>query len=1166
MNNNLQKLLSTYNDNRSAYDPNETDTRSGLIDPLLELLGWDVTDPRQVRREQSVDTSAGKKRTDYILYDDRGRPVVVIEAKAPKVNIEHDNDAVFQVLRYGWNLETVPVGILTNFTNWEVYKTSTRPDKQNTQRFRVPELCFSSEEYIEQWDKINSYFSRDAVLRGRLRAYATTAKLSLPPDEAFLKDLERYRELIAKALVGNDALRHNWDLSEYSQRVLDRLLLIRILEDRGYGERGGWLHRIAQANDPGQQLSDHVNRLEPTFNSRFFKWHEVDSLDLDPEKLRKVVKELADPDSVYNFAAMPVEIIGKAYEKFLGSTVRITPARRVKIEAKPEVRKAGGVYYTPSYIVDYIVENTLGPLFADKSETTVAKYKVLDPACGSGSFLIGAARWLDGWYQQKYGRKLSYDERRTIVLRHLHGVDIDQNAVEVTQLSLCLWLLEEAPHQMEMAHEALLPDLSANIKCGNSLIGSDFYTQDQGDLFADDEVRHRVNAFDWDGPNGFAEIMKKKSRNLWFVTFVTHNSRVSERMVVYGVKRDDPVVFTPDDQLTIAKHIAEVCKNSNIPVVTWNVLPDHVHMLIAARNEKELNEYVRKIKGSSAKVFAEARGWTKGQHVWAQKFNRKAVRDEEALGNIYTYIKNNHLKHATAESSKGLKPLVSTPCADDPLDKGRPPIEESSKGLKPLVSTPCADGPLDKGLQPLAELERFRSRIEPYLDSAIVSVEEATQTQGGFDAVIGNPPYVRQELLGGQKEYFSSHYEAYVATADLYVLFIEKALRLLGDKGRFSYIVSNKWMRARYGEKLRKYVKQYQIEQLVDFGELPVFKEAATFPLVIVISKEKAKRKPLYAPIKRLDFSSLSAEVKDIAYELEAGTMSESGFTLVRSEQQAIIEKMQKVGIPLSSYASNSIRRGILTGFNEAFIIDEAKKNELIAEDPKSAEIIKSFVVGNDVRSYRINYDGKYLILTKIGIAIKEYPAIFNHLKQYESQLKKRWDKGNHWWELRACAYYADFEKPKIVWPEIAKESRFTLDEQPYHTNKTIFMIALDDKYLLGLLNSKLVWLFLMCTCSCLGDVNKGGRLLLQRIYTQTIPIRTIDPNNPDDVARHDEIVLLVERMLDLHKKLPTTTGNDKTQYEQLIAATDKRIDQLVYQLYDLTDEEIAIVEEATRG
>ncbi|MCX7021711.1 MAG: type I restriction enzyme HsdR N-terminal domain-containing protein, partial [bacterium] len=504
----IHELKEEFEKNYGLYANNESQTRQSLIDVMLVNLGWDVTDPNIVRVEPPVETESGKKKADYILYDDRGQPAVVIEAKAPKVKVAQDKSAIFQVLRYGWNLETVSVGVLTDFEEWEVYNTSTKPSKE-TNRFRIPDLCCTYKEYADKWDTLAGYFSRQAVLDGKLRAYATTTKVSLPPDEAFLKDLESYRLLIAQALVKNERLAHDWDLSEYTQRVLDRLLLLRILEDRGYGERGGWLYQIAEANDPGQHLSDLVSRLQPTYNSRFFERHPVDALHLEPDKIRAVVKELADPDAVYDFSAMPVEIIGKAYEKFLGSQVRITPARRVKIEPKPEVRKAGGVYYTPRYIVDYIVENTLSPLFEGRSPSQAAKIKILDPACGSGSFLIGAARWLERWYSDKYGRPLTHEDRRTIVLRHLHGVDIDANAVEVTQLSLCLWLLEKAPLQMDMSHVALLPDLSGNVRCGNSLIGSDFYSGDQKDLFEDDAVRRRVNAFDWDGPNGWPEIMKR---------------------------------------------------------------------------------------------------------------------------------------------------------------------------------------------------------------------------------------------------------------------------------------------------------------------------------------------------------------------------------------------------------------------------------------------------------------------------------------------------------------------------------------------------------------------------------------------------------------------------------------------------------------------------------
>jgi hypothetical protein len=428
--------------------------------------------------------------------------------------------------------------------------------------------------------------------------------------------------------------------------------------------------------------------------------------------------------------------------------------------------------------------------------------------------------------------------------------------------------------------------------------------------------------------------------------------------------------------------------------------------------------------------------------------------------------------------------------------------------------------------------------------------------------VIGNPPYVRQEELGDEKTYYAGHYETFVPTADLYVIFIEKALRLTRPSGRFGFIVSNKWMRARYGERLRCFVKKFQVHKLVDFGELKVFQDAATFPLIIVVSKTLPRTKPSYAPIKRLDFDGLEKEVNEVGYELEEAALGKKGFTLVGRQATKLLEKIKAAGIPLGEYVEGKIYYGIKTGFTEAFVIDRPTKDRLINEDKASAEIIKPFAVGDDVRRYHINFRERYLILTKIGIDIKGYPAVYEHLKQYQKQLERRWDKGNHWWELRACDYYTEFEKPKIVWPEIAKESRFGWENKMYLYNKTCFIMPSTDFYLLGVLNSKLIWYFLLRICPVLGDPDKKGRLTQQWIYMKQIPIQS--GNDRQFPIKHESVANFSSEMIVLHEQLAAAKAEtDRLVLERQIRATDRKIDQLVYELYGLTDEEIGLIEES---
>jgi type I restriction-modification system DNA methylase subunit len=254
------------------------------------------------------------------------------------------------------------------------------------------------------------------------------------------------------------------------------------------------------------------------------------NLTIDDKVLKEIFKGLYYPESPFEFSVLPADILGHIYEQFLGKVIRLTPGHHAKVEDKPEVKKAGGVYYTPTYIVDYIVKNTVGKLLEGNTPTKVAKIRVLDPACGSGSFLLGAYQHLLDWHQEWYAKhdpekhakgrspkvylgpgsewRLTTAEKKRILLNNIYGVDIDTQAVEVTKLSLLLKVLEGENAEtlgksLRLFHERALPDLGENIKCGNSLIGPDFYEGKQLSLL-DDEERYRINAFDWNAE--FPEI------------------------------------------------------------------------------------------------------------------------------------------------------------------------------------------------------------------------------------------------------------------------------------------------------------------------------------------------------------------------------------------------------------------------------------------------------------------------------------------------------------------------------------------------------------------------------------------------------------------------------------------------------------------------------------
>ena len=454
--------------------------------------------------------------------------------------------------------------------------------------------------------------------------------------------------------------------------------------------------------------------------------------------------------------------------------------------------------------------------------------------------------------------------------------------------------------------------------------------------------------------------------------------------------------------------------------------------------------------------------------------------------------------------------------------------------------------------------------------------------EGGFDVIVGNPPYVRQETLGEEfKAYARQNFATYAGTADLYIYFIEQAHKLLKPGGYFGMIVSNKWMRFNYGKALREFLKrESQLIEIIDFGELPVFENAATFPAIIITRKAKSEKQNfLYAPIKRLDFDSLTDEVKGFGSMLDELALQGENWTLTNNKEQSIFNKMRNSSVLLGEYVQGQVYFGIKTGYNDAFLIDRPTRDRLVSQDPKSKELLKPFVVGDDVRKYHINLRDAFLIRISKGFTNANmdksknawkwfestYSAIAKHMKPFEDAAKKRQDQGDYWWELRACDYYSEFEKPKIIYPDIAKESRAAFDTTGLYFNNTIYFIPLNDLYLLALLNSKLIFTYFKRIAAVLGDADKGGRLRWFRQDVMKLPIHRIDFENLAEKLAHDEIVRLVGRMLALQKERQSVRREDDLDrvrnLERQIAQVDAEIDQRVYALYGLTEDEVKVVE-----
>ncbi|MGD0904302.1 MAG: DNA methyltransferase [Terracidiphilus sp.] len=517
---------------------NETELRREFLDPFFEALGWDVNNRhrysetyKDVVHEPTRETDEGTP--DY-CFRVGGTPKFYLEAKKPAVRLKDNADPALQLRRYGWSSK-LPLSVLSSFDELAIYDCRIAPkqgDKASTARISY----YTYRDYPDKWEEIYARFSKEAVLQGSFDRFVVSAKAkkgTTEVDKAFLVEIETWRhDLAASMAVRNPKLTQR-EVNFAVQRTIDRIIFLRICEDRGL-EGYGQLRKLTEHSGIYPQLCELFRKADERYNSGLFHFQKekdreenpdtiTPTLKVDDARLKPILKRLYYPESPYAFSHVPADILGQVYEQFLGQVIRITPARQVKIEPKPEVRKAGGVYYTPTYIVDYIVKSTVGKLLDGKSPKQVANIRVLDPACGSGSFLIGAYQYLMNWYRDAYVNdgpqkhqneivrdqvgnwRLTLNEKKKILVRHIYGVDIDSQAVEVTKLSLLLKVLE-GESQLKLFHERALPDLGKNIKCGNSLISTDYFKTRQMQLI-DEETIYRINAFDWHGKDGFNSIM-----------------------------------------------------------------------------------------------------------------------------------------------------------------------------------------------------------------------------------------------------------------------------------------------------------------------------------------------------------------------------------------------------------------------------------------------------------------------------------------------------------------------------------------------------------------------------------------------------------------------------------------------------------------------------------
>lgn len=972
----------------TAPDYSEARLREDFLNPLFRALGWDmenklglVQSQREVEIESRTDVAGRAKRADY-LFRVENRERFVCEAKKPREVL--GERYAFQAKRYAWN-KGLPLAVLSDFEEIKIYVVGGKPHIDRAEEGLWKTWNFRQYPLIAQefWDLL----ARERVAGGSIEALLDSLPKAKPAkgkarqqwlirpertkglDQDFLEYLDEQRRALASDLLnGNNRedILADGRINEAAQRILDRLLFLRICEDRdidtgsrlakivetwrrAYGhedqrklKQGRLLLKEESAEYKGAApreslwwaVVSHLRALDrrppsnmPFFNGNLFKPHFSEDLRVGDQWLCDFIEEISADESPYLFSVIPVEILGSVYERFLGKVVR-PQGRGVTIEEKPEVRKAGGVYYTPRYIVDYIVEQTVGKqldaiakenkAFAAFDKKTRA-LKILDPACGSGSFLIRAFERVCEHYQRRFtanpaDRKpercwtdpgtgdvhLTVDLKRRILRDNIYGVDLDAQAVEVTQLSLYLKMLEgedraTIKQQRELFHDdtALLPPLEENIKHGNSLIASDF------SLVPEDLTR--VHAFDWDVQ--FAEIMKG----------------------------------------------------------------------------------------------------------------------------------------------------------------------------------------------------------------------------GGFDAVIGNPPYL---YSAGQEyiEYFKQRYRLSEYQTDFYTYFIEKALALVRQKGKFSFVVSDSWMKAENFSKLRNHLlSDHQLLRLAVF-DFPPFEGATIENSVLVVSRGET---PQAIPLDRFH----APEKVVFQTEVDPYKSMERGLIDPRYSDRALrlVEKIEHCGVRLDGIVE--LNRGIhayrTDGYGKSRFSSGAQtKRDKEEQSYHSNKRLNSTylpeIKGKDVYRFEFIKPGIFLSYGE-WLAEPREPKYFINPKIVVRKV------------LGTRLHGAFIQEPMAI-----DQSLYVLISPANNTEQL--------KYILSILMSGIGAWYLRTKYA---------------IYDTLYPWYTKKQLAAFPIAKHeDKLVGLVDKMLALVPKLRAETSESKRKtLQNAVDATDRQIDRLVYELYGLTEDEIRIVE-----
>ena len=1085
----LQQIFAKFTPNPN----NEAQTEDDWIKPVLQALGhvFEVQVPLKV--PDSV------QKPDYVFYADetarainKGRTLTeedfkqgayaVGDAKrwdrsldkAVKGSDSLDNkNPSYQIFFYMLH-SGLPWGILTNGRLWRLYSAQTAHKLEIFYEVDLPALLNKGD--VESFLYFYTFFRRAAFEQGTLSLdsiLAASSDYAQNVSESLRQQVYDALRLVAQGFLeypGNNlpATPESYKaIYDNSLILLYRLLFIFYAEARdllpvednpSYRKKYS-LYAIKHSvkNELSEGLLIHysgmywarlkdlfraIDKGSPplsvtTFNGGLFDPNKHDFLEryvVSDVSLCRAIDKLARVNGQFvDYRDLAERHLGTIYEGLLEYTLQVASEPMVELRSSSKIvplsgvpkrdiaaefkaneaylvtdsgeRKTTGSYYTPDYIVKYMVEQTLRPLLdtavqAASSDTeriaAVLAINVLDPSMGSGHFPVEVTEYIARYLVALGVQSEDSDEgdltywKRRVAQQCIYGVDLNPLAVELVKLSL--WLVT-------VAKDRPLNFLDHHLRTGNTLIGSWL-----DDIAADQHPKLRSNS--------------KRAKQA-------------------------------EQAATQAGQLAFTLYDDSFRESTQSALGS------IASIERNPGNTVNDVKAQEA-AYAELRTRFSEKYLYLANLGAALYYDLKLGGDIWR-----PLAHYALDGSIDASIAQQQQQFDTWLDAAQD-IADKKRFLHWELEFP--DIFFDKDGQPLGE-------------------------RAGFDVVIGNPPYVRQEQLSGDKPYYQDRYDVYHGVADLFVYFFAQGLRLLKNGGKLAYISSNTWIRSNYATPLRKHLRtQTKVETIVDLGNTRVFADAPDLsPAIQIVSKavpEDSHTAQVAIFARGEQVKAFKDQLADRLFALSIHDQLDTGWQLRSTDTRALFTKLITLGKPLEDVIKQHLFYGVKTGFNEAFIINQTTRDALVKADSACATIIKPLVRGEDLRSWYQEDEKRWLIFTRRGIDIEAYPSVLEHLMQFRERLEPRpngldsniaWSgrkNGTYkWYEIQdPVDYHTEFEKPKIFWPDIARFPRFSWDEQGKFVNDKGCCLLPTDASLLGILQSRISWFCVTSIAAPLGE------------------------------------------------------------------------------------------------